>query len=207
MNAEDIKRACRSISGRISGEAELLTELDQKSGDGDLGISMREGFKAVSEACEASREQDLGKLLTVCSSVMNEAAPSSLGTILSFGMMGMAKPLRGKTDVSLAEWADAFGKGLELMMARAHSKPGEKTVLDALCPAAEALAAYADQPEKALRAALAAAETGCEATRGMRSVHGRAAYYGDASIGLLDGGAVVGRLIVEGMLLAWKQRG
>jgi dihydroxyacetone kinase len=84
-------------------------------------------------------------------------------------------------------------------MEKAGSKPGEKTILDALCPALSALQANSatEDSRKAFEAAAQAAAQGSESTRQMLSKHGRAAYYGEKSIGVLDGGSVVGRLIFE----------
>jgi dihydroxyacetone kinase len=85
-------------------------------------------------------------------------------------------------------------------MEKAKSKPGEKTVLDALCPGIEALKQHSGGDARtAWNEAAKAAAAGSENTRNMRSVHGRAAYYGDKSIGILDGGSVVGKLIFEGV--------
>ena len=64
------------------------------SGDGDLGVSMSEGFAAAARFVEETQETDLGKLLMQTGGVFNEAAPSSLGTIISFAFMGMAKSLK-----------------------------------------------------------------------------------------------------------------
>jgi len=84
-------------------------------------------------------------------------------------------------------------------MEKAGSKPGEKTVLDSLCPALDVLKATPSDGDvkSVLAAAATAASEGSEATRQMKPVHGRAVYYGDKSIGVLDGGSVVGRLIFE----------
>lgn len=200
MNAESVKRGIEKISRIMDENKDYLVRLDQQNGDGDLGVSMSEGFQAAARFTGESEEKDLGKLLMKTGGVFNEAAPSSLGTILSFGFMGMAKSLKGKTEASQAELAQAFDAGVQKIMDKAGSKPGEKTILDALCPAAEALKAAADGDVKeALKKAALAAAEGSESTRAMRSVHGRAAYYGDQSIGLLDGGSVVGRLIFEAL--------
>ena len=87
MEAGSLAKAFEKIQRKIEEHVELLTELDQRSGDGDLGISMREGFRAVSTVMEISEESNLGKLLIKSGNAFNEAAPSSLGTILSFGFM------------------------------------------------------------------------------------------------------------------------
>ena len=119
---------------------------------------------------------------------------------LIFLMMGAAKALKGKETASLDEAALALEAGMNLIMEKAGSKRGEKTILDSLGPGIDALKAGSGLPaaERLASAAKAAAE-GSESTRQMRSVHGRAAYYGDKSIGVLDGGSAVGRLIFEGI--------
>lgn len=131
----------------------------------------------------------------------NEAAPSSLGTIISLWLMGMARSLKGKEEADLPLFGGAMKAGLEKVMEKAGSKPGEKTILDAVCPAVDAFIDHADQEAKAaFQAAAGAAAAGAEATADMMAVHGRAAYFGEKSIGLVDGGAVVGKLIFESVL-------
>ena len=198
IDIQTIQAAFSAISRRMTENRSYLIELDAQNGDGDLGISMDTGFKAVAAYLQNPEEADLGRLFLKASKVFNEASPSSLGTILSFALMGIAKSLKGKGSAQVDELVDAMDAGVRLVMEKAGSKPGEKTILDALCPALEALKASAGEEAKARfdKAAQAAAQ-GSESTRRMRSVHGRAAYYGDKSIGLLDGGSVVGKLIFE----------
>lgn len=198
MNYDSLKKIITGISNIMAENKNYLVSLDQQNGDGDLGISMASGYKAVKDYVDETDERDLGKLLMKCSSVFNEAAPSSLGTITSFGFMGMAKALKGKEEADLVECADALDAGLNKIMEKANSKPGEKTILDALYPAIEALKANAGGDKvTALKLAAEAAAQGSENTKNMRSVHGRAAYYAEKSIGTLDGGSVVGKLIFE----------
>lgn len=188
------------ISAIMTENRDYLIKLDQQNGDGDLGISMSDGYRAAAGYLASAEETDLGRLLLKASSVFNEAAPSSLGTITAFGFMGMAKALKGHETATLCETADAIQAGIAEIMKKAGSKPGEKTILDSLCPAVAALKAHCDETaSQAFAAASAAADTGSESTRGMRSVHGRAAYYGDKSIGLIDGGSVVGALIFKAL--------
>jgi dihydroxyacetone kinase len=201
MNLQTLKKAFNSISQIMDANRDYLIQLDQQNGDGDLGISMSAGFKAVSAYLSSEdKEKDLGKLLMKCSSTLNEGAPSSLGTILSIGLTGMAKDLKGKEEASIDELAKAMERGINEIMEKAESKPGEKTILDALCPAVDVLKSKSDMgTTMAFTAAAMAAEAGSEATRNMRSVHGRAAYYAEKSIGILDGGSVVGKLIFMGI--------
>lgn len=201
MNRESLVGAFMRISDSMTANCDMLVELDQKNGDGDLGISMSNGFRAAYVAVEKNEERDLGKLLRQCSIELNENSPSTLGTVLSIGIMGMAKELKGNTDADLVEFSIALDRGLEDIMSRAKSKPGEKTVLDAICPAVQALKSMVSAGDwaAALCAAAEAAAKGSENTRNMKAVHGRAAYYGENSIGMIDSGSVAGKLIFEAM--------
>lgn len=203
MNASGLKAAFSYIYDIMEENKDVLIRLDQQNGDGDLGISMAKGFGSVEAYLSATEETDLGRLLMKSSSAMNEAAPSTLGTILSVALMGMAQTLRGKAEVSLLEAAQAMKGGVERIMEKAGSAPGEKTVLDSLCPGVDALIQNAGRgAEIALKAAMDASREGAESTKQMRPVHGRAAYYGDKSIGMIDGGAVAGSLIFEALYLS-----
>ena len=191
-----------SIGSLMTENRNYLVQLDQVNGDGDLGISMDDGFQALTSWLEDVTEEDLGQVLRGAAKVFNQSAPSSLGTIISFGLMGMAKTLRGQVEVDGTVAAQALLDGVHNIMAKAESKPGEKTILDSLVPGAEALVAATssgDEPSEAARKAAQAAGEGSEATRDMVAVHGRAAYSASRSVGILDGGSVVGKLIFDGV--------
>lgn len=200
MEVTSLAKAVAAVSETMQEKKNYLVKLDQKFGDGDLGLSMAGGFKAVSDYMSSCAVTDLGSALLKCSTVFNEAAPSSLGTIISMFFMGMAKELKGKRDASLEEVAHAMKVGADRIIVKTDSRPGQKTILDSLCPAVDALGEHsAEGWIAALKAASKAASVGCESTRMMRSVLGRAAYYGEKSIGSLDGGAVVGDLIFSSL--------
>lgn len=206
MNDISLKNAIRAISLKMTEKAEYLVELDQQNGDGDLGISMKEGFSGADKYMSETEEKDLGMLLMGMAAVLNESAPSSLGTILFIGFMGMAKALKGKEQAETAEVADAILKGISKIMEKAHSKPGQKTILDAIYPAALMLKEQAaKKPPEAYALAAEAARNGAQSTVGMLSIHGRAAYYGEKSLGILDGGAVVGQLMFEAVYESVKE--
>jgi len=203
MDAQGLAQAIERISKKIEANKDYLVKLDQQNGDGDLGISMNDGFKAVCMMLELTEEKDLGKLLLKAGNAFNEAAPSSLGTILSFGFMGMAKSLKGTSDATPQQIAAALRAGVDRIMEKAGSKPGQRTILDSLCPAVEmyernVFAENADM-HAAFKAAAQAAAEGAEATKQIKPVHGRAAYYGERSLGHIDGGAVVGKIIFEAL--------
>ena len=196
----EIKKGISSIAKEMTDNRDYLVELDQRNGDGDLGISMSEGFNALVEVLNKMEETDLGKVFRDLSKTFNESAPSSLGTILSFGLMGIAKELKGKTEVSRQEFSVALEKGLDNILDKTGSKVGEKTIIDSLSPGIESLLSSGSEEDKtAFQNAYEASKAGAEKTKEMLAVHGRAAYYGEKSLGLIDGGAVVGTLIFKGM--------
>lgn len=198
LTSERFRDIFRAISIKMSEEREYLVELDQRNGDGDLGISMSDGYAAASAALDASSEQDLGRLCICAGKAFNEAAPSSLGTITAICLMGMARILKGHTEADISLAGEALMAGTAKITEKAGSKTGEKTILDAIVPAAEAIRNNADRgKETALLAAAEAAAEGAKSTAAMPAVHGRAAYYSDKGIGLIDGGAIVGKMIFE----------
>lgn len=200
MESVDLVNIVKSISNIMDENKDYLIELDAQNGDGDLGISMSNGFKALVTFLENNKETDIGKVFMKMGSAFNEASPSSLGTILSFGMIGMAKSLKGKNKIELTDVAQAFENGIKTIMDKADSKLGEKTILDSLYYGAETLKNNSNlSPKEAFEKAFKSASEGSENTKNMKAVHGRASYYGDKSIGILDGGSVVGKLIFEGI--------
>ena len=190
-DAAVIKAKFQAIADIMAENCDYLIELDRQNGDGDLGASMKSGFAGTARALAESGETDLGALFMLASRTFNESAPSNLGTILSIGMRGCAEALQGKEEADTAEIAAALKAGLDKVIEKTGSSLGEKTILDSMAPGIEALATGD------LNAALEAADKGAEATRDMLARHGRAAYYGEKSLGLLDGGAVAGKLIFE----------
>jgi dihydroxyacetone kinase len=195
-------RSCvGQVVATMEANLEYLTQLDSIYGDGDLGISMTEGFQAVARELQQLTTPDLGMAFLAASKAMNSAAPSTMGTIYSFGFLGIAKSLKGKEEATLGEFVEALTIGLELIMERAGSKEGEKTILDVLFPVVRALNEYTPQRTESgpFHSAREAAKNGFEATKGMVSVHGRAAYYREKTLTAIDGGAYSAMLLLESL--------
>ena len=212
MKVNDIRGMFEIVANEMVINKDHLIQLDAQNGDGDLGLSMTGGFTATVDMLSTVEESDLGKVFLKISKTFNEAAPSTMGTLLSIVFMGIAKSLKGYTEIDAPLWAQGFEAGLQLLMDKGGAKPGEKTIIDSLYPAVQVMndaaahGTFAEMMEKAAEAA----RQGMEATKDMRSVHGRAAYYGDKSIGIQDGGATVGMLLMKGCAAYWmtkKQNG
>ena len=205
MNKTQLLEGLFAIQNIMVENKEFLIGLDAKYGDGDLGISMENGFRAVSDYAANTPQADLGEILRGCSSAFNTAAPSTLGTLFSFWFMGMAKTLKGQEEATFPEVCQGILDGICLMMQRGKSAPGEKTILDAILPAATALKENCDKaPTQAFQAAYVAAKQGLEETRNMVGKHGRIAYYGEKTLGDTDAGATAGMLIFQAL---WQRYG
>ncbi|HEY9595754.1 MAG TPA: dihydroxyacetone kinase subunit L, partial [Spirochaetia bacterium] len=142
-----------------------------------------------------------GKLLMKIGMTIAKAAPSTMGTLAATGFMSGGKAVSGQTALGVKEvsaFLDAFVAGI---MQRGKSKPGEKTIVDVLDPAAKAVAAAAGAG-KSLKDAMAAcrdaAAKGLIDTRDMIAQHGRVAYYQEQARGKEDPGAVAGTYILQG---------
>lgn len=155
---------------------------------------MDSGFMAISEYVEKNRIEDKGKLFKNLSVVFNEAAPSSLGTIISMFLMGMAKNLKGNISPTKEEYILSLKAGLEHLKTKLDTKIGDKTIFDSLEPAINVLFETCDK-EKAFEAA----KKGMQETKNMISNQGRAKYHGEKTVGHIDGGSYVGYLVFKGI--------
>lgn len=103
IGIEKVKKALYTICDVLQEEKEELTEIDSRLGDGDMGISMDKGAAAVREVLDAYQGTDISKLLSSCGAAFNRAAPSTLGTLLSFSMLAVAKEAGKKPELEEAD--------------------------------------------------------------------------------------------------------
>jgi dihydroxyacetone kinase-like protein len=193
LNIADAKEIFKIISATMDENKEYLVELDSKAGDGDLGISMSSGFRALLES-DAMNETALKKFFMKAGMVINEA---SLGTILFIALVGGAKKVADKEELTVNEVGEFFMACAQAVMDKTGSKEGEKTILDSVIPAARSLMESDKDLKAAVADAFAVSKEGMLATIKMQAVHGRAAYYAEKSIGNQDGGATVGMLLFQ----------
>lgn len=184
-----------------------LCEMDAKLGDGDLGLTMSKGYAALPDlmrAEAAGAEGDIGKLLMKAGMKMSALVPSTMGFLMSTGVMEGGKALKGKTELDgagLAAYLTGFAAGVQK---RGKCETGQRTIYDAVLPAAEAAAkVVADDPAASLSAvidaAVKAASEGVEATKDMVPVFGKAAVHAAACAGVPDQGAVAGYYKMVGL--------
>lgn len=192
------------IFGLLKAEAEknkdYFIELDSAMGDGDLGLTMAASFSAAYDVVREGAEEDVGMLCAKAGMAMAKAAPSTMGTLMATGFMKGGKAVKGSSAMDVRVSAAFWRAFVEGMMERGKSKPGEKTIIDSLYPASQALdaaAAVSAPLSAAYASAKDAAQKGLEATKNMVAQHGRAAYYQEKSKTKQDPGATVGSMVVS----------
>ena len=180
----------------IAGKDELTT-LDAELGDGDLGRTISRGFSAIKDSLTnaEAHESDVGKFLFQQGKLFNNVAPSSFGSLFSTALMTGGKSLRGTEAASLSAIADATQAALDTLMERGGAKLGDKTMLDAMNPAIEAMRQILSEDgedvaaDTFFQAAADAAQKGAEDTANMQSQIGRASWQQGRSAGKMDPGA------------------
>ena len=190
MNAEKLIPILRAIAARIEKEKDDLTELDNVIGDGDHGINMARGFKVVETKLDGLKTPaDVFK--TVGMTLVSTVGGAS-GPLYGTAFMKMAQSVNGKEEIGMEDFLPALRAAIDGISMRGRSKQGEKTMLDAMIPAAEAMekaVAEGKSAKEALEAGVAAAWAGVEITKTYAATKGRASYVGDRSIGHQDPGA------------------
>ena len=196
METSYLIKLLKEISDIMAENKDKLIEMDGIVGDGDLGLTMSDGFKAAYDAVSDGAIADAGKLLFAAGKAMANKVPSTMGSLMATGLKQAGKDLKGKETLEDADVVQIFAS-YEAGVAKLG---GDKTFLDGLHPAVESLQAslaagesLADMAGKAADAA----EEGFKATTTMLAVHGRAATRGEASRSLEDPGAKVASLIMQ----------
>lgn len=205
LDTNAIKMIVHHLKDLMDEQRDHLLELDRAIGDGDLGLTMTKAFAAADEEASAWEEQLPGKLLMKLGMTIAKSAPSTMGTLLATGFMRGGKAVGDARAIDTDLLARFFRAFVEGIIERGKTKPGNKTVVDALYPAAESLeksAASGYDLKVALEAAAQAADDGREAAKGMESQHGKAAIFRRQTIGIEDPGAYVGALILQGFFEA-----
>lgn len=181
-------------------EKDKLIDLDSIVGDGDLGLTMNDGFNAAYQGIKESAEQDIGKFCYTAGKIMSTAVPSTMGTLMASGLMQVGKVFKGQTTMTPAEFGQFFAAFFDGVQARGHAKVGEKTFLDGLYLAVQTLQNASNDTEfkQLAQQAYQSAQQGVQATQNMIAVHGRAATRGEQSRTLLDPGAYVASLLLQG---------
>jgi dihydroxyacetone kinase-like protein len=178
----------KRFAAEMSDHRQELVALDTAIGDGDHGTNMNRGMTKALERLDAAEQADPGAVLKTVAMALVSTVGGAAGPLYGTLFLQMGNALAGTDEVDLETFAAAWRKGLEGVQARGKAEPGDKTMVDALIPAVEALESASDLDD-GLHAAAQAAEEGMKATTPIVARKGRASYLGERSKDHQDPGA------------------
>jgi phosphoenolpyruvate---glycerone phosphotransferase subunit DhaL len=188
---------------QIKAQGDYLTQLDAAIGDGDHGTNMRRGFDAVGKALAGQGDgTPPGRLLIVAGKTLVSTVGGASGPLWGSALRRAGRALGDADTFDGPQLALALDAAIEGVTELGAAAPGDKTMVDALIPAARALHEALDSGqslEQASRAAADAAREGAEATVPMHARKGRASYLGERSIGHQDPGATSAAIILAAL--------
>ena len=187
--------AIRAVTQALTEAAPRLTAMDRDVGDGDLGISLERGSQAVRAAMSGLPLDDVPAALHALGRTLQASLGGTSGPLYAVMFLRAAARLKATPADRLNDarvWADAFAAGVEGIIELGGAGPGDRTMLDALLPACDALTEGLDAGwtvADSLSAAASAAEAGARATAELTPRRGRSSYLGRRAIGHIDPGA------------------
>jgi phosphoenolpyruvate---glycerone phosphotransferase subunit DhaL len=176
------------FAAEMAEHRQELVRLDTAIGDGDHGTNMNRGMQKALEKLQASEQADPGAVLKTVAMALVSSVGGAAGPLYGTLFLQMGTALAGQTEVDLPAFGAAWRKGAEGVQSRGKAQPGDKTMLEALLPAVDALEQASDLSD-GLHAAVSAAEQGMNATTPLVARRGRASYLGERSAGHQDPGA------------------
>jgi phosphoenolpyruvate---glycerone phosphotransferase subunit DhaL len=195
--------------GRVVAEnKDYLTQLDSAIGDADHGANMDRGFKAALSKLPTVADKDIGTLLKSVGMTLVQTVGGAGGPLYGTFFMQAGTATANKMELTLADWSAALEAALNGVVARGKAQLNDKTMVDALTPASNALKQAVtdgiDQSE-ALRRSAAAAEQGMKDTIPLVARKGRASYLGERSAGHQDPGATSSYLLLKAAADMWAK--
>jgi len=188
INYQLVCKMLLTASEKIRQNHELLSKLDAATGDGDHGTTMLRVVDAIEKTINGYANEDLKAMLYDVGWAIMSADGGSTSPLLGSLLMGMSDAVGDKETLDCSEMVEMFRSGVAKMHKQSKANIGDKTMMDALLPAIEAMK-DATNINNALIAAASAAQEGVEATKNMVAKFGRARNLGDRTIGHADAGA------------------
>ncbi|MBQ1088909.1 MULTISPECIES: dihydroxyacetone kinase subunit DhaL [Streptomyces] len=192
LDADFFRRWMTATAASVDREADRLTALDSPIGDADHGSNLQRGFTAVVAAVEKEDPRTPGAVLVLAGRQLISTVGGASGPLYGTLLRRTGKALGDDAEVDEARLAEALRAGVDAVMQLGGAAPGDKTMIDALVPAVDALGG-------SFGAARTAAEQGALATTPLQARKGRASYLGERSIGHQDPGATSAALLVAAL--------
>ncbi|MEU8730976.1 MULTISPECIES: dihydroxyacetone kinase subunit DhaL [Streptomyces] len=192
LDADFFRRWMTAATALVDREAERLTALDSPIGDADHGSNLQRGFRAVAATLEKEAPDTPGAVLVLAGKQLISTVGGASGPLYGTLLRRTGKALGDSAQVSAEQLAEALRAGVDAVRTLGGAAPGDKTMVDALVPAVDALG-------DSFTAAGTAAAEGAEATVPLQARKGRASYLGERSIGHQDPGATSAALLFEAL--------
>lgn len=203
VTKEQIIQWLQAVTVVLEQNKDYLTELDAAIGDADHGINMNRGFQKVLNQLPSLTDKDIGSILKTVSMTLISSVGGASGPLYGTMFLRMSTVATGKQELTDEDTIALLQAAVDGVVQRGKANLGDKTMLDALSPAAEAfqqaIANGTSTPE-ALQQAVAAAERGMKDTIPLVAKKGRASYLGDRSVNHQDPGATSTYLMLESLL-------
>jgi len=200
MQTPELIRTLDVALTHLASCSDELRDLDAALGDGDLGITVSAGSAAVIAACaNLAEDATPATVLRTAAGAFANANPSTMAALVGGALLAAARTIGDVHDVDLRVALTIGTVAAESIATRGKAHVGEKTILDAMVPALEAMESA---PDDALAAGIRAAREGIEQTGSLQSMRGRAAWLGERSKGLQDPGATAFLRFLEGLDVA-----
>ncbi|GGY19648.1 dihydroxyacetone kinase subunit DhaL [Streptomyces xanthochromogenes] len=189
LDAAFMRRWMSATAAAVDREAAHLTDLDSAIGDADHGANLQRGFQAVTAVLDKEAPDTPGAVLALAGRQLISTVGGASGPLYGTLLRRTGKALGDAGEVSREQLAEALGAGVAAVGQLGGAAAGDKTMLDALLPAVEALG-------ESFPAAAEAAGAGALATVPLRARKGRASYLGERSVGHQDPGATSSALLI-----------
>jgi phosphoenolpyruvate---glycerone phosphotransferase subunit DhaL len=192
----------------INQNRDYLIQLDAAIGDADHGANMDRGFKAVLNKIPELTDKDIGTIFKTVGMTLISTVGGAGGPLYGTFFLQAGMNTAGKMELSLDDWINAYEAAVNGVIMRGKAEQGDKTMIDSLIPALNALKLAAEKKQsfgEALQKAAQAAKEGMEATTPMEARKGRASYLGPRSIGHQDPGATSSYLLLQAAADTWDQ--
>ena len=202
ITTADVLTCLHKMAAVIEENKTFLTELDAAIGDADHGINMDRGFQSVLKKLPSVEDKDVGTILKTVGMALVSSVGGAGGPLYGTAFMQAGMAVAGKYELDSTDVLSALEAALKGVIMRGKANLGDKTMVDAITPAVnamrEALTNGANITE-ALQKATEAAEQGMQDTIPMLAKKGRASYLGERSIGHQDPGATSSYLLIRTM--------
>ena len=197
MNCKEIRDMLIAVANRMIQSEPYLTKIDSEIGDGDHGIGMKNGMLAAKKFLEAANtENNIYALYAGMAAAMQRAMGGASGMIFSTLFAGNAAEKQPSSEIAPLDLAMQMKEGLQNIQHIGHAQLGDKTMVDALAPAVDAMLQHTDSFEGMLRAGEAGARSGMEKSKEYVARFGRAKSLGARAVGHQDAGATSTWLIL-----------